>query len=223
MGLNKSQGNMFDFISHTWNTVKGTCSHDCEYCYMKGIARRFNKQQCPAYFDEKELINLGKDRFIFVGSGNDLFAKDIPAEWIIRTLDHCLKYDNKYLFQTKNPARFHDFKHKILAQNIVATTMETNRYYLKQMGKAPSPYFRHIGMQGLQNTMITIEPIMDFDIEEFINMIYSIKPKQVNIGADSGNNHLPEPTAEKVIELIAALETFTIVKQKSNLNRIFKV
>jgi DNA repair photolyase len=35
MPLNRAKGNMFDFISHTWNPIKGACFHDCEYCYMK--------------------------------------------------------------------------------------------------------------------------------------------------------------------------------------------
>jgi len=43
MGLNKSSGNMYEFITHTWNTVKGACEHDCSYCYMKrwGKLNRF--------------------------------------------------------------------------------------------------------------------------------------------------------------------------------------
>jgi hypothetical protein len=44
--------------------------------------------------------------------------------------------------------------------------------------------------------------------------------KQVNIGADSGNNHLPEPSKEKVLQLIEALKEFTVIDQKRNLNRI---
>lgn len=26
---------MYDFVTHTWNTIKGECPHDCSYCYMK--------------------------------------------------------------------------------------------------------------------------------------------------------------------------------------------
>ena len=46
------------------------------------------------------------------------------------------------------------------------------------------------------------------------------KPIQVNIGADSGGNNLPEPSKEKIIELIFELEKFTKVKQKKNLKRL---
>ena len=31
--LKKTNGNMYEFITHTWNTVAGKCPHDCKYCY----------------------------------------------------------------------------------------------------------------------------------------------------------------------------------------------
>lgn len=37
MGLNKAGGEMYEFVTHTWNTVKGDCFHNCRYCYMKRI------------------------------------------------------------------------------------------------------------------------------------------------------------------------------------------
>jgi len=68
MALNKSKGNMYDFVTHTWNTIKGECPHDCGYCYMKAIAKRFNKPQQPPRFDESELkTNLDEGNFIFGG------------------------------------------------------------------------------------------------------------------------------------------------------------
>ena len=70
--------------------------------------------------------------------------------------------------------------------------------------------------------MITIEPIMDFGLKEFVSLIYSCKPFQVNIGADSGKNNLSEPPKEKVLELISELEKFTKVHLKPNLQRVIK-
>jgi hypothetical protein len=70
--------------------------------------------------------------------------------------------------------------------------------------------------------MITIEPVMDFDVITFADMILSCKPVQVNIGADSGNNHLPEPSPEKIAALIEALQPFTRVHLKKNLKRLYK-
>ena len=95
MSLNISKGNMYEFVTHTWNTIKGECYHDCSYCYMK----RWGKLN-TVRFDEKELkTDLGKGNFIFVGSSCDMFANDINSDWIIKTIEHCAKYpDNKYLF-----------------------------------------------------------------------------------------------------------------------------
>ena len=228
MGLNKSKGNMYEFVTHTWNTVKGECPHDCGYCYMKGIAKRFCKKQSPTHFDESELkTNLGNGNFIFVGSSNDLFAKDIPVEWIQKTLKHCEKFDSKYLFQTKNPTRILNYIDTcvISDKSTVCTTIETNRFYSNIMRNCPLVDNRADAMNIISEvvkTFVTIEPIMDFDLPEFVELIKRASPIQVNIGADSGHNHLPEPSKEKVLELIAALEEFTTVKQKTNLSRILK-
>jgi hypothetical protein len=70
--------------------------------------------------------------------------------------------------------------------------------------------------------MITIEPVMDFNPGVLLFMLRSIKPEQVNIGADSGNGHLPEPSPEKIAALIEALKPFTDVNLKTNLKRLYK-
>jgi hypothetical protein len=56
----------------------------------------------------------------------------------------------------------------------------------------------------------------------FSEMILSCNPRQVNIGADSGNNHLPEPPPEKIADLIEALRPFTKVYLKPNLKRLYQ-
>ena len=68
--------------------------------------------------------------------------------------------------------------------------------------------------------MVSIEPIIDFDLGDFIGWIKNISPKFVSIGADSGNNHLPEPSGDKVKALIEGLREFTEVKTKENLRRL---
>ncbi|MDR1913373.1 MAG: phage Gp37/Gp68 family protein [Clostridiales bacterium] len=214
---------MYQFIDATWNTVKGSCPHDCSYCYMK----RWGKLK-EAGFDEKELkTDLGQGNFIFVGSGCDLFAKDIPNEWIYKTLNYCHGFDNKYLFQTKNPKRLREWFeiHGIYEKSIACTTIESDSFYPDFMGNTPHPVERSIEMQKISEhltTYVTIEPIMDFHLEHFITAIKRCHPEQVNIGADTGHNRLPEPPREKILELIAALEEFTVVKQKSNLSRLLK-
>jgi DNA repair photolyase len=174
MALNKSKGNMYDFVTHTWNTVKGECPHDCGYCYMKRIAKRFNKPQSPVHFDDSELkTNLGSSNTVFAGSSNDLFAESIPDDWIVKTLNICQKYsENKYLFQTKNPKRILDFTgYEVIRKSAVCTTMECDCIYPEFMGNAPSPMHRSMAMQELHeagiSTYVTIEPVMDFLLDLF--------------------------------------------------------
>jgi len=222
MSLNISKGNMYPFITHTWNTVKGKCPHDCSYCYMK----RF--KQNDTRFDEKEFeTDLGEGNFIFVGSSCDMWAEDVPKEWILDTLDYCHQFENKYLFQSKNPDRMLDFIEGlwIPPDSVLGTTIETNRSY-PQMGSAPRPQERADALVELKSkinfpTMVTVEPVMDFDVDYLHHLIHICNPEWVNIGADSKGHGLPEPSADKIRELTDALKEDNIeVKLKDNLKRL---
>ena len=217
--INESKGNMYSWVTHTWNTIKGECPHGCTYCYM----RRWGKQE-PVRLDESEFkTDLGRGNVIFVGSSCDMFTRRIPSEWIIKTLSFCKSFQNTYLFQTKNPEAFKDFEIYLPLQSRLCTTIETNRYY-EQMGDTPHPSMRAEDLSDMKgwDRYVTIEPIMDFDIDELVLMLKLINPKQVNIGADSGNNNLPEPSKEKLLSLIDAIKGFTVIDQKKNLARLLR-
>jgi DNA repair photolyase len=181
---------------------------------------RWGKQK-PVRFDEKELsTDLGSGNFIFVGSSCDMFADSIPEEWIIKTLEHCSKFDNTYLFQTKNPK---NIRRILPAKSRVCVTFETNRWYPEIMMNSPKPIDRVIQTMLVRHPVyITIEPIMDFDLDEMMRMIYDCGPQQINIGADSGQNNLPEPTKEKLEQLIFALKSYYTIDKKTNLKRLLK-
>lgn len=222
MGLNKAKGNMYGFVTHTWNVIKGECPHDCEYCYMK----RWGPQK-EIRFDEKEMnTDLGKDNTIFVGSSCDMWAKDIPDEWIERIMNkiHRTGQDNNYLFQSKNPGRFNDFWEKMCINDRVCTTIETNRNYSKMGKNAPEPLERAAALASIHPLtikMITIEPIMDFDLWDMLGLIKMVRPHQVNIGANSRRDiKLAEPSADKVERLIEELRRITKVHLKPNLKRL---
>lgn len=233
MGLNfvKKNSNMYSFITATWNTVKGECYHNCSYCYMK----RWGKLN-PVRFDEKELKEFDRDmkkygegQFIFVGSSNDMFAENIPNEWIEKTLKYCAEFDNRYLFQTKNPDRIAQDKRirKMLYRlknPIITTTIETNRTIPDIMGNSPTPIKRTNAMNYLSQyfkTFVTIEPIMDFDLFVFVEMIEECNPTQVNIGCNTSFKiPLPEPDKEKVLQLINEIQKFTTIHNKKNLKRL---
>ena len=217
--LRESKGNMYDFVTHTWNPIKGKCPHDCSYCYMK----RWGTLK-PLRLDEKEMrTDLAKANFIFIGSSTDIFAENVPTEWIERVLGKCrpCTSNDGYLFQTKNPERFLEFVGYFPHRTVLCTTIETNRWYPEIMNNAPSPFNRVSAMRELlYPKYVTIEPIMDFDLPEMVDLIRECNPVQVNIGADSGHNNLPEPSRDKILQLIKELERVTTIHRKSNLGRI---
>lgn len=229
--MQKSQGNMYDFVTHTTNPIKGVCPHECSYCYMKDIFKRYG-HNLALRLDSNELnVNYGSGKFIFLGSSTDMFAQPVESAWIKQVLDHCAQFDCKYLLQTKNPARFFEFVQHPLLQDknkvVLATTIETNRD-VSGISKAASIEERVKAMADLSQlgfgVMITMEPIMDFDHDAVINIMKTIMPFQVNIGANTNRTvKLPEPDKNKLNALIAELQTFVpTVKLKPNLDRLLK-
>lgn len=223
INLKPVTGNMYDFITHTWNPIKGKCEHECGYCYMSKMVRNLREIR----LDDKTMkTDLGSGNFIFVGSGTDIFANNVPSEWITTVLDYCDQFDNKYLFQSKNPERFIEFiQHPVLKKSVICTTIESNRDYAGC--KAPSIEDRVYAIEVIKSGMdidvyVTIEPIMDFDLKEMVDLIKRCEPVQVNIGADSKGCKLSEPTQKKLVELITELSKFTTVMEKKNLKRLMK-
>lgn len=211
----KKGSNMYGWINFTWNPIRGVCPHFCKYCYMK----RFPQKEL--HLDEKSFNDdLGEGNTIFVGSSTDMFAEKVPSEWISKVLEYCRKYpDNTYLFQSKNPYRFYSFSpypNKV----IWGTTIESNRDY-KKISKAPKVFERFDAMRrNNERNMVSIEPIMDFDLNIFVDWIKEIEPEFVSIGADSKGSNLPEPSPEKINKLIIELKKFTEVRIKPNLKRL---
>lgn len=231
MALNKQKGNMYGFVTHTWNPIKGVCPHHCSYCYMK----KFNGGLLITLNPNTINDNLGAVRYIFVGSSTDIFCQEVPAPWINRIINHIKKYpDNKYLFQTKNPLRFFDpYIDKFPDNSTFCTTIETNREdLLKKYTCAPPLDNRIVGISKINSypRMLTIEPIMDFDIDPMLDIINKIRPNYINIGADSGGNCLPEPDFQKTTEFISELNKMSrdrllwedglTINLKNNLQRL---
>jgi len=215
-------GNMYSFVTHTWNPVKGACPYACRYCYVNN----WDNNTGLLHLDEKEWrSDLGLGNFIFICSGCDLFHPQVRKEWIELVLKKTRDYPkNKYLWHTKNPARvfgFHEwFDLWSGIDDVLCVTIESNIPW-PGISKAPQPYERiQYLKQWRKKRMITVEPVMDFDVMTFSDMICGCDPFQVNIGADSGGNNLPEPSREKVEELIELLAPHTKVHLKKNLRRI---
>ena len=107
--------------------------------------------------------------------------------------------------------------------------METNRddIYVG-ISKAPKPSRRYNDFLKIKHPlkMITIEPVIDFDLETMISWMENINPIMIWLGYDSKRNRLSEPEIEKVRELQweLSLRGFTVIlkKIKDNIESIKK-
>lgn len=211
---------MFDIITATWNPVVG-CLHNCTYCWARDLAEnRLNhmekyKEGFKPKLVEYELKKKFKDRFVFAVDMGDLFGDWVPKEWITAVIEAIKQSPRSYfLFLTKNPERYFEFLDICPANVVLGATIETNREY--KVSKAPLEVKRYKAMSNLpwENKLISVEPIMDFDMAIFVQWIKEIQPSTVYVGYDNYNNNLPEPSMDKTLRLVAELSKFTRVGKK---------
>jgi hypothetical protein len=167
---------------------------------------------------------FGSGKVIFKEHMNDLFAVGVPENLIVYVLGHCLAWpENTYVFQTKNPARYFA-RNCFPEKSIFGTTIETNRDLPESISVAPQPRERAAAMASLRgDKFVTIEPVMDFDVDILSGWIAKINPKFLNLGADSKSHKLPEPTVDKIFALVDKLKEYGIeLREKHNLSRLTK-
>ena len=268
MQLNKvkEDGDMYPFVTHTGNVIRGFCKdHNCIYCYMRGhpswtqddgagniIDRPYyfvesQLKGCPVAMQEFDADGSRQDRFIFLGSSTDPWARSIPDKWITRILTYCRRHQGqccrlhggkvKWLFQSKDPARFLEFVDLMPADVMLATTIETNRDARQgpkgEVSKAPPVGERADALAELATRgfpiLVSVEPIMRFDLVPFLKLLFHIGPTMISIGADSRGEDerrgepIYEPVREDITRLVKELEALRIpVVQKRNLKRILE-
>ena len=170
----------------------------------------------PHFHEERlndRLPRTSGDEFIWVGSSGDISF--ISVKNFVKILNKIKEYPERiFFFQTKNPEFF--YKYNIFPENtMLGITLETNRYY-PPISNALVPYDRFYWFKTLKfpRKIITIEPILDFDFDVFLDWIKEINPERVYVGYDTKKCFLPEPSLEKTKELIEELEKFTKIKLK---------
>lgn len=229
MALNKSKGNMYPWVTHTHAELGGECEHKCSYCYVNNPRFGRAPRYCGPYriIESESRTKLGSGNVIFKEHMNDLFASHVPAQIVQTVLNHCQRHpDNTYVFQSKNPGRFQYFNFP-QSKLIFGTTIETNRNIDKSISLAPQPVDRFTEMcqsciKGVVK-FVTIEPVMDFDVDMLASWIDMIRPTFLNLGADSKNHGLPEPPVEKIFALVEKLKEYGIeLREKHNLDRLKK-
>lgn len=226
----KDGSNMYSWVTHMHSHLGGECSHKCKYCYVKASTRRNKSDRYTGAVRliENELnVNYGKGKTIFIEHMNDLFAKDVPDEWIKQIIERTLKCpENTYVFQTKNPIRLFDYFDLIPKNSILGTTIESNRIY-DGLSNAPTPEERMLAMSDDRwkdsgfKKFLTIEPVLEFDVDILASWIDKIHPDFLNLGADSKGHGLIEPSVEKIMALVEKLKVYSIdLREKHNLKRL---
>ena len=224
---------MYDWVTHTHNHLAGACPHACAYCSTQDMARRFpalaERYSGPPRLIEKELsVNYGTGKTIFVENCSDLFARGIDQLIISAILFHCCAYpENTYAFQTKNPRRVGEFLNQFPPRFLIGTTAETNWINDEVHTLAPCPSKRLESLRDLKcpayRKFITIEPIMQFDYDDFLSELLRANVGTYYIGADSKSHGLPEPTGPEIKALGSGLvKAGKTVFLKSNLGRLYR-
>jgi DNA repair photolyase len=221
----KKHGKMFNIVTATWNPISG-CLYNCNYCWAKDLAvtklktaKRYEKGFKPSLNDSEFKSRFVKGDLIFVSDMGDMFADFIPAEWIKQVLSHISKYpEANFLFMTKNPKRYLELLPFISENAILGATIETTKDELiPKVSSAPLPSQRYEAMKALnwKRKIISIEPIMDFDLFTFQKWIEEINPFIVYVGYDNYSHKLNEPSLKKTTELMDELSKTSLVIKKT--------
>lgn len=217
---------MFKSIDKTWNVFVG-CEFECSYCNARKAAET-RLRHIPRYRDgfKPHLVNseltktFKPGEFIFVAYMGDIsFASPEAQSRILRRIQ-CFPR-TRFLLQSKKPIMFEGIDFPKWDNLVFGTTIETNRDY--HLTKAPEPYDRYRSMVWLDHphNFISIEPIMDFDLEILLRWMRTIRPEIIEVGADNYHNHLPEPPALKLRILLDHLKHICPkVIEKDGLSRL---
>ena len=213
------QNRMFHIVTKTWNPITG-CYHQCIYCWARKLAEKLRRRGVQKYkhgfkptFHKNELYKaryFSHNDFVFVSDMGDMWGDWVHPRWIIRVLEAIRESKATFLFLTKNPKRYHQFLNLTPDNCFLGATIETNRdmmYFRHRISKAPLPSVRYKAMKELEweKKFLSIEPILDFDLDVFTKWITEINPKIIYIGYDNYNHKLPEPPLNKTQKLIKEL------------------
>ena len=218
----------------TWNPFVG-CRFDCLYCeksfkrQLKRVSRNIGCPLCYTYtphYHEHRLRKIPSAPNVFVVGTGDISFCD--PDFVIRIFEaiekHKPRIEKTYFFQTKNPVWFNKYL-RWLKDNqdkvILITTLETN-IINREISKAPTVIKRFQAFCELDypRKVVTIEPVLEFDINEFSYWM-SLLQDQGNLeyvwfGFDSKNCGLNEPSERKAQAFVDGLKALGIrVRGKS--------
>ena len=217
--MNNAETRMYK-EAKTWNPFKG-CRFDCSYCeptFKRQAKRQKNRcSKCYSYtphYHEDRLAKIPSSAIVFVcGNGDISFCRPSFTRRILAAIkDHNRRCPYKtYYLQSKRPEYFAQFVDELPSNVILVTTLETNRDegYEKVSKTAPPPSERYRQFLALKydRKVVTVEPVMDFDLKTFSKWLVAIKPEYVWLGFNSHPKSvaLPDPSEAQVKSLMAKL------------------
>lgn len=207
----------------TWNPFKG-CEFGCRYCVpsfqQQAKRQKWRCEKCYRFAPHNHPERLGKipnEETVFVcGNGDIAFCEpEYLLEIIGAIRSHNGRPDTVFYLQTKKPDCLRQVLGSLPKNVVLVTTLETNRDEgYEAISKAPPPSDRYRQFLELEwpRKVVTVEPVMDFDLEEFVAMIVAIRPEYVWLGLNSRHAQvqLPEPSPEKLRAFADALEAHGI-------------
>lgn len=169
----------------SWNPFVG-CNYDCSYCkpsYKKAVAYNGRLRKCipcQSYTPHEHPERLGKmanDKSIFVCSTGDIACSRVGfMKQVFQVMRNDTKNGRRFFVQSKNPACLKQYLHLLPNNTFLLTTLETNKDKgYSTVSKAPQPSQRYKDFLSLKwdKKIVTVEPIMKFDLDPFAKMITS--------------------------------------------------
>lgn len=214
-----------------FNGCRFRCYNDS--CWAAVMAKRHRGMGTPGYgngFEPSAVMQRMRDavfrggEMYAVGLMGDIYfqPKEVWSE-VFRIIEQNPETD--FLVASKNPGCFGTRRSESgYPDNVVlSTTIETNRYGEYEsagVSEAPHPLVRARAMRehGHPRKHVSIEPVLDFDVSDLVEMVKRIAPERVAVGYATlhAKNRLglPEPSLDKTRSLIEELEGFTAVDVK---------
>ncbi|HAS72608.1 MAG TPA: hypothetical protein DCS67_00515 [Clostridiales bacterium UBA8960] len=155
-----------EWTESTWNPLTGCdkVSPGCKFCYAERMAKRLKAMGQPNYANGFKLtlhesalekpLEWKKPQIIFVNSMSDLFHKDVPVEFLLRTFD-VMRRANWHTFQvlTKRAERLEELNELIdWPENVwMGVSVETEKYTYR---------IDHLRRTDAKTKFLSLEPLL---------------------------------------------------------------